>query len=78
MTTLTLKIHEDDYLAAAYRNAKPAAKREIKKMLIAFLKHTLVRDKARIKMYSALTDLHNEAEINGLTEDMITELLTDI
>ena len=78
MTTLTLKIQEDEFWAAAYRNAKPAAKREIKKLLIAFLKHTLVREKARVKMYAALDELHNEAETNSLTEDLIAELLTDI
>ena len=78
MTTLTLKIHEDELLAVAYRNAKPSVKREIKKMLIAFLKHTLVREKARVKMYTALDELHDEAEANGLTDDIIAELLTDV
>ncbi len=77
MAILTLKIEEDELLIAAYRNAKPAVKREIKKGLIAFLKHTLVRDNARSKMYAILDELHDEAEANGLTEDKIAELLAD-
>ena len=77
MATLTLKISEDALLEMAYRNATPELKREMKKGLIAYLKHTLVREKARMKMFAVLEELHNEAEANGLTEDIIAELLTE-
>jgi hypothetical protein len=75
MTTLTLKITEDEFLTEAYRNSKPATKREIKKMLITFLKYILVREKARVNMYATLDALHDEAEANGLTDDIIVQLL---
>jgi hypothetical protein len=75
MTTLTLKLEANDIVAAAYRSAKPAEKSRMKAYLHVLLEQFIVRERARVEMYSALDKLHDEAENNGLTDDIIEELL---
>jgi hypothetical protein len=77
MTTLTLKLETNDSVAAAYRSAKPSEKSRMKAYLHVLLEQFIVRERARVEMYSALDKLHDEAENNGLTDDIIEELLAD-
>jgi hypothetical protein len=77
MTTLTLKLETNETVAAAYRNAGPSEKTRLKAYLHVLLEQFIVRERARKEMYAALDTLHEEAELNGLTDDMIEELLAD-
>jgi hypothetical protein len=77
MTTLTLKLETNETVAAAYRNAQPSEKTRMKAYLNALLEQFIVRERARGEMYTALDKLHDEGEKNGLTDDIIEELLAD-
>jgi hypothetical protein len=77
MTTLTLKLEVNDHLAEIYRNAKPSEKSKIKALFNTMLEKALTRDKTRQKMYAVLDDLHAEALQNGLTDDVLEELLSN-
>jgi transcription-repair coupling factor (superfamily II helicase) len=77
MTTLTLKLEINEQLAEAYKKASPEQKNQIKKIFNALLQKAFLRDKARVDMYAILQELHNEAEINGLSDEILEELLTD-
>jgi hypothetical protein len=77
MTTLTLKLETNETVATAYRNARPSEKTRIKAYLHVLLEQFIVRERARDEMYTALNKLHDEAEKNGLTDEIIDELLAD-
>jgi hypothetical protein len=77
MTTLTLKLETNETVAAAYRNARPSEKTRLKAYLNVLLEQFIVRERARTAMYVALDKLHEEAEANGLTDELIEELLAD-
>lgn len=77
MTTLTLKLETNETIAAAYRNAQPSEKTRLKAYLNVLLEQFIVRERARADMYIALDKLHEEAESNGLTDELIEELLAD-
>ena len=75
MTTLTLKIPIKEQLAEAYRKAHPSEKLKIKHLFNLLLEKTLLHDQARSNMYAVLTELHVEAQKNGLTDDILEEIL---
>jgi hypothetical protein len=77
MTTLTLRLETNDAVAAAYRNARPEEKTRLKAYLHVLLEQFSLRERARIDMYAALNALHEEAENNGLTDELIESLLAD-
>ncbi len=77
MTTLTLKFEVEEHWVNTYRKAKPSEKSRIKALIQDLFKHALFQDKARHDMYSALDKLHDEAESNGINDDIIEELLAD-
>ena len=77
MTTLTLELETNDTVAAAYRSARPAEKTRYNAYLNALLEQFILREQARTDMYNALDTLHEEAEKNGLTDELIEELLAD-
>jgi hypothetical protein len=77
MTTLTLKLETNETVASAYRSARPSEKTRIKAYLNMLLAQFIVQERARGDMYAALDRLHDEADKNGLTDDIIEELLAD-
>lgn len=77
MTTLVLEIQAKEQLVEAYRNALPNAKNEINAFISFWLERALLRNKARQTMFTLLDELHDEAEANGLTDDVLEELLKD-
>jgi hypothetical protein len=77
MTTLTLELETNDTVAAAYRSARPAEKTRFNAYLHVLLEQFILRERARTDMYAALDALHEEAEQNGLTDDIIEALLAD-
>lgn len=77
MTTLTLKFEIEEHWIDTYRKAKPSEKLRIKALIQDLFKHALFQDKARHDMYSALDKLHDEAEKNGINDDIIEALLAD-
>ncbi len=77
MTTLTFQIDINEQLATAYHQAAPAEKSRIQQQVNALLERALLRETARKKMYFLLDELHAEAKSNGLTDDILAELLAD-
>lgn len=77
MTTLTFQIDINDQLAIAYHQSAPSEKSRIKQQMNALLEQALVRDSARKRMYLILDELHAEAKANGLTDEILAELLAD-
>ena len=77
MTTLTLKIATNEQSAALYRNANQTEQRRIKALFQIFFEKAVQHEKARSAMYKALDVLHAEADANGLTDEIIEELLAD-
>ena len=77
MTTLTLKIAANEQSATLYRNANQEEQRRIKALFQIFFEKAVQHDKARSRMYQALDALHAEADANGLTDEIIEELLAD-
>jgi hypothetical protein len=77
MTTLTLELETNETVAAAFRNTQFADKTRLNAYLHLLLEKYILREKARLDMFSTLEKLHDEAESNGLTDDIIEELLAD-
>jgi hypothetical protein len=77
MTTLTFQIDINDKLARAYYQSAPAEKSLIKRQINALLERALLRDAARKKLPILLDELHAQAKANGLTDDILAELLAD-
>lgn len=84
MTTLTLKLQLDESLALAYRQAKPKEKIALKQQIehlfaLQWRKQTTEELRQRnIKELILLMDLiGKEAEANGLTEDILDQILAE-
>ena len=76
MTTLTLKFELEEQLALAYKQALPKEKAALKKLFEKFL--TINLRKQAVEEFLQLTqDIGKEAEANGLTEEMMGEILSD-
>ena len=76
MTTLTLKLQLDESLALAYRQAQPKEKKELKKLFERLLSNKF-RKKAIEDMIQRMDEIGKEAKANGLTEEIIDEILAE-
>jgi hypothetical protein len=76
MTTLTLHFNLDDSLAAAYRQAKPKERENVKKLFERLLSNQF-RKQGIEDMIQRMDEIGKEAEANGLTEDIIDEILAE-
>ena len=74
MTTLTLKFQLDESLAIAYRQAQPEEKEDLKKLFQRLLTNKF-RKQSVEDMLQRIDEIGKEAESNGLTEDIIDEIL---
>lgn len=77
MTTLTFKLSINEQLAEAYKKAQPAEKLKIKYLFNQLLERALLHDQNRKNMYTILAELHVEAKYNGLTDDILEEILAE-
>jgi hypothetical protein len=76
MTTLTLRLQLDENLVSAYRQAKPEEKEDLKNLFQRLLTNKF-RKREIEDMIQRMDDIGNEAQENGLTEDMIDEILSE-
>ncbi len=76
MTTLTLKIELDESLALAYRQATSSEKADLRKLFERLLTNKF-RKQAIEEMIVHMEEMGREAEANGLTEDIIDEILAE-
>jgi hypothetical protein len=76
MTTLTLKLQLDENLALAYRRAKPKEKAALKKLFERLLTNKL-RKQSIEDMIHRMDIIGQEAEANGLSEDIIDTILSE-
>jgi hypothetical protein len=76
MTTLTLKIELDESLALAYRQATSSEKADLKKLFERLLTNKF-RKQAIEEMIVHMEEMGREAEANGLTDDIIDEILAE-
>ncbi len=76
MTTLTLQFNLDDSLAAAYRQAKPKERENVKKLFERLLANQF-RKQAVEDLIQSMDELGREAEANGLTEEILDEILAE-
>jgi hypothetical protein len=76
MTTLTLQFNLDDSLAAAYRQAKPKERENVKKLFERLLVNQF-RKQGIEDMIQRMDEIGKEAEANGLTEEIIDEILAE-
>jgi leucyl-tRNA synthetase len=74
MTTLTLQFDLDDRLASAYRQAQPREQEDVKKLFERLL-YNQFRKQAVEDMIQSMDEIGKEAEANGLTEEIIDEIL---
>jgi leucyl-tRNA synthetase len=74
MTTLTLQFDLDDRLASAYRQAQPREQEDVKKLFERLL-YNQFRKQAVEDMIQSMDETGKEAEANGLTEEIIDEIL---
>jgi leucyl-tRNA synthetase len=74
MTTLTLQFDLDDSLVTAYRQAQPKQQENVKKLFERLL-YNQFRKQAVEDMIQSMDEMGKEAEANGLTEEIIDEIL---
>ncbi len=76
MTTLTLDFNLDDTLASAYRQAPPKEQENVKQLFERLLSNRF-RKQGIEGMIQRMDALGKGAEANGLTEEMIDEILAE-
>ncbi len=76
MTTLTLKLELDESLVLAYQQAKPLEKEDLRKLFERLLTNRF-RKQAIEEMILHMDEMGREAEANGLTEEIIDEILAE-
>ncbi len=76
MTTLTLRLQLDERLAIAYKKASSCEKEALKKLFERLLDNRF-RKQAVEAMIQRIDAIGKEAEANGLTEEMIDEILAE-
>ncbi len=76
MTVLSLNIPTERDVVLAYQNTNIANKTLIEKQMAKILEKILFPERQKA-MYALMSDMSNEAEKNGLTEDMIDEILNE-
>ena len=76
MTTLNLKIPVAQDLFLAYKKVTMADKTLIERQMAKILEKMLFPERQK-SIYALMSDMSKEAEANGLTEDMIDEILSE-
>jgi hypothetical protein len=76
MTTLTLRFNLDDSLVAAYREALPKERENLKKIFERLISNKF-RKQGIEEMIQRMDEIGREAEANGLTEELIDEILAE-
>ncbi len=76
MTVLSLKIPTEIDVVLAYQNTNIANKTLIEKQMAKILEKILFPERQKA-MYALMQDMSKEAEANGLTEEMIDEILNE-
>lgn len=76
MTTLTLRLQLDENLVSAYRQAKPEEKEDLKNLFQRLLTNKF-RKREIEDMIQRMDSIGQEAQANGLTEDLIDEILSE-
>jgi hypothetical protein len=76
MTTLTLRLQLDENLVSAYRQAKPEEKEDLKNLFQRLLTNKF-RKREIEDMIQRMDGIGQEAQENGLTEDIIDEILSE-
>jgi hypothetical protein len=71
METITIKV--DEKLAKAYRKVTPIKRQEIDNLLTDFLKK-MIEDRS---LDQIIDDLQKQAKANGLTQEILDEILKD-
>lgn len=71
METITIKV--DDKLAKAYQEVTAVKREQIENLLTDFLKK-LIEDRS---LDEIITDLQQQATANGLTQEILDEILND-
>ena len=76
MTVLSLKIPTERDVVLAYKNIDIANKTLIEKQMAKILEKILFPERQKA-MYALIHDMSVEAEANGLTEEIIDEILNE-
>ena len=76
MTTLTLRFNLDDSLVSAYREALPKERENLKKLFERLISNKF-RKQGIEEMIQRMDEIGKEAEANGLTEELIDEILAE-
>jgi hypothetical protein len=76
MTTLTLRFNLDDSLVSAYREALPKERENLKKLFERLITNKF-RKQGIEEMIQRMDEIGREAEANGLTEELIDEILAE-
>lgn len=76
MTTLTLRLQLDEHLAMAYKKATSDEKEDIKRLFERLIDNRF-RKQAIEDMIQRMDALGKVAEDNGLTEELIDEILAE-
>jgi Tfp pilus assembly protein PilO len=71
METITIKV--DQELAKAYQNFEPLKRQEIENLLSNFLKK-IIQERS---LDEIIEDLQQQAKSNGLTQEILEEILKD-
>ncbi|PZV03200.1 MAG: hypothetical protein DCF32_14220 [Leptolyngbya sp.] len=69
----TIAIQVDEAIAKAYRAADPAEQLKIQQLLNRWLKQTMQRR----PLDTIIQDLQTQAQANGLTQDILNDILDD-
>ena len=69
----TIAIQVDEAIAKAYREADPAEQLKIQQLLNRWLKQTMQHR----PLDAIIQDLQTQAQANGLTQDILNDILDD-
>ena len=69
----TISIQVESQIAQAYRAFAPQRQKQVQMLMSIILKRSLEQD----SLEKTVTDLRDEAEANGLTPEILEELLAD-
>ncbi len=69
----TIAIQVDEAIAKAYREADPAEQLKIQQLLNRWLRQTMQRR----PLDTIIQDMQTQAQANGLTQDILNDILDD-